>query len=94
MEHQIEAPVVRGLRALYAGDDGRRAAVRLVEVRQTVSRGHQGVRVWLRGLSETLAEFQAEYSDIRDLGDRVVAVGCVRARGAGSEAEIDRLTAR
>ena len=89
LEHQIEAPVVRGLRALYADDDGRRAAVRLVEVRQTVYRGHEGVREWLRDLYESLSEFQAEYSDIRDLGDRVVAIGCVRARGAGSEAEIE-----
>jgi ketosteroid isomerase-like protein len=55
---------------------------------QTVYRGHDGVREWLRDLYETLSEFHAEYSDIRDLGDQVVAIGRVRARGTGSEAEI------
>ena len=57
--------------------------------KQTVYRGHDGVREWLRDLYETLSEFQAEYPDIRDLGDRTVAIGSVRARGTGSEAEIE-----
>ncbi len=57
--------------------------------KQTVYRGHEGVREWLRDLYETLSEFQAEYPEIRDLGDRAVAIGRVRARGAGSEAEIE-----
>ena len=52
-------------------------------------RGHEGVREWLRDLYETLSEFQADYPEIRDLGDRVVAIGRVRARGTGSEAEIE-----
>jgi ketosteroid isomerase-like protein len=56
---------------------------------QTVYRGHEGVREWLRDLYETLSEFHAEYSDIRDLGDRTVAIGVVRGRGRGSEAEIE-----
>ena len=61
---------------------------------QTVYRGHEGVREWLRDLYETLSEFHAEYPEIRDLGDRAVAIGSVRARGTGSEAEIESLTAR
>ena len=40
-------------------------------------------------LVETLSEFQAEYPEIRDLGDRTVAIGRVRARGKASEAEIE-----
>jgi ketosteroid isomerase-like protein len=56
---------------------------------QTVYRGHEGVREWLRDLYETLSEFQAEYPEIRDLGDRTVAIGRVRARGAASEAQIE-----
>jgi ketosteroid isomerase-like protein len=56
---------------------------------QTVYRGHEGVREWLRDLYETLSDFQAEYPEIRDLGDRAVAIGRVRARGAASEAEIE-----
>ena len=56
---------------------------------QTVYRGHEGVREWLRDLYETLSEFRAEYSEVRDLDDRVVALGRVRGRGRGSEAEIE-----
>ena len=56
---------------------------------ETVYRGHEGVREWLRDLYETLSEFQAEYLDIRDLGDRTVAIGQVRGRGRGSGAEIE-----
>jgi ketosteroid isomerase-like protein len=55
---------------------------------QTVYRGHEGVREWLRDLYETLSEFHAEYPEIRDLGDQTVALGVVRGRGTASEAEI------
>ena len=55
---------------------------------RTVYRGHEGVREWLRDLYETLSEFHADYPDIRDLGDRTVALGVVRGRGTASEAEI------
>ena len=57
--------------------------------KRTVYRGHAGVRTWLRDLYETLSEFHAEYPEIRDLGDRTVAIGRVRARGTASEAEIE-----
>jgi ketosteroid isomerase-like protein len=56
---------------------------------QTVYRGHEGVREWLRDLYETLSDFQVEYPEIRDLGDRTVAIGRVRARGAASKAQIE-----
>jgi ketosteroid isomerase-like protein len=56
---------------------------------QTVYRGHEGVREWLRDLYETLSDFQAEYPEILDLGDRTVAIGRVRARGAASGAKIE-----
>ena len=57
--------------------------------KETVYRGHEGVREWLRDLYETLSEFQAEYPDISDLGDRTVAIGHVYARGTASEVEIE-----
>ena len=57
--------------------------------KQTVYRGHEGVREWLRDLYETLSEFQADYPDIRDLGDRTVAIGHVYGRGTASEVEIE-----
>ena len=57
--------------------------------KQTVYRGHEGVREWLRDLYETLSEFHADYPEIRDLGDRTVAIGSVRARGRASQAVIE-----
>ena len=56
----------------------------------TVFRGHEGVREYLRDLDEAFAEFQiAEISEIRDLGERVLAVGQLRMRGTGSGAEVE-----
>ena len=57
--------------------------------KQTVYRGHEGVREWLRDLYETLSEFHADYQKILDLGDRTVAIGHVYARGTASEVEIE-----
>ena len=57
--------------------------------KETVYRGHEGIREWLRDLFETLSEFEAEYPEVRDLGERVLALGHLRARGAGSGAEIE-----
>ena len=56
---------------------------------QTVYRGHDGVREWLRDLYGTLSEFEAGYPEIRDLGDTTLAIGFIRARGRASEATID-----
>jgi ketosteroid isomerase-like protein len=49
-----------------------------------VYRGHGGVRDWFRELDEVVDEIHVEYTDIRDLGDRVIAIGRIRARGRGS----------
>ena len=56
---------------------------------RTVYRGHQGIREFFRELSETLSKYEAEYSEIRDLGDRTVAIGRVHACGTASGVEID-----
>ena len=56
---------------------------------RTVYRGHQGIREFFRDMSETLSVFEAEYSEIRDPGDRVIALGTLRARGVASGAEIE-----
>ena len=56
----------------------------LLSGRATVYRGHGGVRDWFRELDEVVAEVHVEYTDIRDLGDRVIAIGHIRTRGRGS----------
>jgi hypothetical protein len=39
---------------------------------------------------EALAEIYTEYSEIRDLGDPVVAIGRLRTRGRGAEPRSSR----
>jgi ketosteroid isomerase-like protein len=53
----------------------------------TVYRGHDGIRELVRDLDEHFSEFNNEYSEIRDLGDQVLAFGHIRARGKASGAE-------
>jgi hypothetical protein len=52
----------------------------------TVSRGHDGVREVLGEVYEALAEIHLDYSEIRDLGDRIVGIGRIRTRGKQSGA--------
>jgi ketosteroid isomerase-like protein len=53
----------------------------------TVYRGAEGIHQMFRDLFEVLDEIHFSYDDVRDLGDRVVAIGHIRARGKASGAE-------
>jgi ketosteroid isomerase-like protein len=55
----------------------------------TVGRGHEGARALLRDVYDALAAFHFEISEIRDLGDRIVAFGRMHARGRESGAETE-----
>jgi ketosteroid isomerase-like protein len=52
-------------------------------------RGHAGIRQFIKDLSEHWEFFEAVQEKWQDLGDRVVATGCWRARGKASGVEID-----
>ena len=54
-----------------------------------VYRGHEGIRERLGEVWDVLAETEFEFPEIRDLGDRIVAVGRFRARGKGSGVEVE-----
>ena len=54
-----------------------------------VYRGHEGVRELWGDLSGAFAELHVEYSEFRDLGDRIVAIGHLRVRGSESGAAIE-----
>ena len=54
-----------------------------------VYRGHAGIREFFRGLDEVFDEWDADFPQIRDLGDRIFAIGHVRTRGRGSGAETE-----
>jgi uncharacterized protein len=55
----------------------------------TVYQGYEGVRELYRDLYEAFTEPQAEASDFRDLGERVIAVGRLRGRGRESGAKVE-----
>ena len=55
----------------------------------TVYRGHEGVRELFGDFQEAFAESHMEFDEIRDLGDRVVAIGRFLNRGRASGAEVE-----
>jgi ketosteroid isomerase-like protein len=57
-----------------------------LEAEATVYRGHDGVREWFRTMSETFSERHIDVDEVRDLGDRLIAIGRARMRGEASGA--------
>lgn len=55
----------------------------------TVYRGHEGVRELVRDLDSAFAELQVGISEIRDLDERIVAIGPLRGRGKESGAQVE-----
>jgi ketosteroid isomerase-like protein len=55
----------------------------------TVSKGHEGLLAYVRDRDEGFAISDVEFSESRDLGDRVVVLGHVRGRARGSGIEFD-----
>lgn len=55
----------------------------------TVYRGHEGVREWIGDVDESFGETYSEFPEVRDLGDRVVAIGQLRVRGKESGVEVE-----
>ena len=46
--------------------------------------GHEGVRGFIASIDDHYEDVQIEYPDVRDLGDRVLALGTMRTVGKGS----------
>ena len=55
--------------------------------------GHEGMRRFVADTAEMFEVFNASYPDIRDLGDRVLAIGSIRMRAKVSGVETDVPTA-
>src|SRR3954447_23271682 len=51
--------------------------------------GHAGVREFLADLAEVFGTVELHCPDIRDLGDRVLALGTARGTGKGSGIDIE-----
>ena len=54
-----------------------------------VYRGHEGFRAWYADSFASFEELSNEWEEFRDLGDRVLALGRVKARGRESGVELD-----
>ena len=61
----------------------------LLSGEQTVFPGHDGVREMIGDLNEAFGEIHIEMPEIRDLGDRLVAIGRTRTRGRASGTETE-----
>jgi ketosteroid isomerase-like protein len=59
----------------------------VVALTRSIYRGHEGVRAMLRESDEVFASRTFEETEIRDLGDRLLVFGRMRARGLESGAE-------
>jgi ketosteroid isomerase-like protein len=57
---------------------------------QTVFRGHRELRESIQEEYEALAVYQFDVSEIRDLGNMVLAIGRIRARGRRAESSSNR----
>jgi ketosteroid isomerase-like protein len=55
--------------------------------------GHDGVRAFFADNAETWELMQIDYTELRDLGDRVLAIGTLRVRGRGAGVETEVSTA-
>ena len=53
-------------------------------------RGHSGVRSWWEDSLAVFPDLRSEVYEIRDFGNRTLAVGVIRGQGAGSGASIER----
>ena len=55
----------------------------------SVYRGHDGIREWARGVGEAFDELHLVARDVRAVGELVVGLGHVTARGGASGLELD-----
>jgi len=72
-----------------AGVEWHAALQEMIGGEAAVYRGHKGLRELVRDLDEAFSELQIEITQIRDLGDRLVAVGHLRGCGKESGAEVE-----
>ena len=55
--------------------------------------GHAGIRKFMADTAATFELFRVDYTDVRDLGNSVLAIGSIRVQGRGSGVETDIPTA-
>ena len=76
----------------YIDPDGELHSAIIGGAEGNVYRGHDGFRRWYAETEATFEELRTELTEFRDLGDRVVGLGHIYARGRESGAELDSAT--
>ena len=74
---------------LYVHQEGELHSAIVGGAEGNIYRGHAGFRRWFADSFESFEQLTNEWTEFRDLGDRVLALGHVKARGRGSGMEID-----
>ena len=77
------------LPALDPGVEWHMTIQALIGGEAAVYHGHEGVREYFRDMDEAFSDVHADYPDVRDLGDRLLALGSFRVRGRESGAEVE-----
>lgn len=77
------------LEELHAEIEWRDGFQMLLGGEATTFHGHAGVRKLMREQADLFAEFAVEYSEARDVGDKLVAIGVLRVRGRQSGLPIE-----
>ncbi len=54
-----------------------------------IYRGHDGIREWMAETDGAFRDLQFEFGEFRDLGDTVLIIGRMQARGRESGVEVD-----
>ena len=62
---------------------------RMLGGEERMYRGHEGIRDLIHDLLGAFDSTHSEYSEIRDLGDRTLAIGTLQAVGKGSGAVVE-----
>jgi ketosteroid isomerase-like protein len=77
---------------VYIDPDGELYSAIIGGAEGNVFRGHDGFRRWHAETEAAFEELRTEFTEFRDLGDRVVGLGHVHARGRESGLELDSAT--
>ena len=73
----------------YVDSEGELHSAIVGGVEANIYRGHDGFRRWVADSFESFEAVENEWSEFRDLDDRVLALGHVKARGRGSGMELE-----
>jgi ketosteroid isomerase-like protein len=51
-------------------------------------RGYAGIEQWVRDVDEQFSDWRIDHDDVREIGDQVIVIGTVQARGRASGVDV------